>query len=275
MELPNDIWEEIIKQSKKTNDEIVADMNLKQLFWLEHTIREKKMERCNDIKSKLDKYDVVEINTQDGLGYEYIIADDCRNEHRYIKCFKLVAGITKSIFGNYQYGCKKIEKIDLYDYELYDINIKIKSKCVDRYNANINIANKLKVGDVFCYSLYTSAEWCKCSNHYEATPYDMELFDLNIRYDMVRDITSHKLIIINYNKSFNTEHQRFVSYINKYMILNKVEYADNAGEFIKCKKKLLLDSILEIDKINNNKFYFDNVNKKQLIKIQERLKLRR
>jgi hypothetical protein len=28
MELPNDIWNIIVKQSKKSNDEFVADMNL-------------------------------------------------------------------------------------------------------------------------------------------------------------------------------------------------------------------------------------------------------
>ena len=42
MELPNDIWIDIVKQSKKTNDDIVADMNLKELFWLEHSILQKK-----------------------------------------------------------------------------------------------------------------------------------------------------------------------------------------------------------------------------------------
>jgi hypothetical protein len=31
MELPNDIWIEIVKQSKKTNEDIVADINFKRI----------------------------------------------------------------------------------------------------------------------------------------------------------------------------------------------------------------------------------------------------
>jgi hypothetical protein len=49
---------------------------------------------------------------------------------------------------------------------------------------------------------------------------------------------------------------------------------DNEVEFIRCKKKLLYESIFEIDKINDNKIYFENVNKKQLIQIQKSLKIR-
>jgi hypothetical protein len=32
--------------------------------------------------------------------------------------------------------------------------------------------------------------------------------------------------------------------------------------------------MMEIDKINDNKIYFENVNKKQLIKLQKSLKIR-
>jgi hypothetical protein len=32
MELPNDIWDIIVKQSKKTNEELVKDMDLKDLL---------------------------------------------------------------------------------------------------------------------------------------------------------------------------------------------------------------------------------------------------
>jgi hypothetical protein len=56
MELPNDIWIDIVKQSKKTNDDIVADMNLKELRMLELVIAERKTKMYNSIKSKIDKY---------------------------------------------------------------------------------------------------------------------------------------------------------------------------------------------------------------------------
>ena len=195
MELPTDIWDMIVKQSKKTNDDIVADMNLQQLFWLEHSIIQKKMEICSDIKYKIDKYDVIEIANLDyddkNITDKYIVADVILSEHRYIKCFKLIAGDKKTIFGNYQFAYKKIDKIDLYDYKL---NIKIKSKYIDRCIENRNITNKLKVGDVFCYSMYSCAEWCKMRNRIN----EMEFFEDGLRYDVVIDTTPDNIIIIKY-----------------------------------------------------------------------------
>ena len=272
MELPNDIWEEIVKQSKKTNDDIVADMNLKELFWLEHSIIQKKMEICNTIKSKIDKYDVIEItklNCDDkNITEEYIVADDILSDHRYIKCFRLIAGDKKTIFGNYQFAYKKIYKIDLYDYKL---NIKIKSKWEHRNRENINIANKLKVGDVFCYSLYTGAEWCKMRNRI----YEMETFQDGLKYGVVNNITPNKIVMVNYYKISNTDNiVRSVKYIDKNMILNKVEYEDNEVEFIRCKKLFMLMCMMEIDKIEDITEYFENVNKHQIIKLQKRLKIR-
>ena len=263
MELPNDIWNIIVKQSKKSNDDIVADMDLKDLFWLEHSILQKKLEICDAIKYKIDKYDVIEINTQD-----YIVADTNLSDHRYIKCFRLIAGDKKTIFGNYQFAYKKIDKIDLYDYKL---NIKIKSKYVDRYRENINIANELKVGDVFCYSLYTGAEWCKMRNRIN----EMEFFNDSLKYGVVNNITPNKIVMVNYYKISNTHNiVRSVKYVDKCMVLNKIEYYDNEVEYIRCKKKFMLMCMMEIDKINDNKEYFENVNKKQLINLQKRLKIR-
>lgn len=271
MELPNDIWDIILKQSKKTNDDIVADMDLKQLFWLEQSIIQKKMEICNAIKSKIDKYDVIEItklNYEDkNITEDYIIADDILSEHRYIKCFKLVNGDKKTIFGKYQFAYKKIYKIDLYDYK---INIKIKSKIQDRCRENINIANKLKVGDVFVYSLYTGYEWCKMRNRI----YEMEFFEDGLLNGVVIDKTPNKIIIVNYYKINDTDIVNSVKYIDKNMILNKVEYEHDEVEFIKMKKKFLYICMFDINKINDNKIYFENINKKQLIKIQKRLKIR-
>ena len=272
MELPNDIWDIIVKQSKKTNDDIVADMDLKELFWLEHSILQKKMEICDAIKSKIDKYDVIEItklNYEDkNITEEYIVADDILSEHRYIKCFKLITGDKKTIFGNYQFAYKKIYKIDLYDYKL---NIKIKSKIQDRCRENINIANKLRVGDMFCYSLYTGAEWCKMRN----SIYEMETFEDGIIYGVVNKITAYKIVMVNYYKISNTDNiVRSVKYIDKNMILNKINYEDNEVEYIKMKKKFMYICMIEVNKILDNNEYFENVNKKQLIKLQKKLKIR-
>jgi len=272
MELLNDIWNEIVKQSKKTNHEIIADMDLRELFWLEHSIEQKKMRICDAIKYKIDKYDVIEItklNYDDkNITEEYIVADVILNEHRYIKCFKLIAGDKKTIFGNYQFAHKKIYKIDLYDYKL---NIKIKSKWEQRNRENIKIANSLKIGDVFCYSLYTGYEWCRMRN----SIFEMETFEDGLKYGVVNDITPNKIVMVNYHKISNTDNiVRSVKYINKNMILNKIEYEDNTEQFIKYKKLFGYRYILDIDKFNDNNNYFKYVNKKQLIKLQKRLKIR-
>jgi hypothetical protein len=60
----------------------------------------------------------------------------------------------------------------------------------------------------------------------------------------------------------------------KMMVLNKINYEDNEVEFIRCKKKFMLMFMMEIDKINHITEYFENVNKKHLIKIQKSLKIR-
>jgi hypothetical protein len=264
MELPNDIWDIIVKQSKKSNEELVKDMDLEDLLWLEHSILQKKMEICDAIKYKIDKYDVIEINM-----LEYIVADTILSDHRYIKCFRLIAGDKKTIFGNYQFAFKKIYKIDLYDYKL---NIKIKSKYQDRYRENINIANKLKVGDVFCYSLYTGAEWCKM----RCRIYEMDTFEDGLFYGVVNTITPNKIVMVNYHKtstSYTDNIIRCLKYVDKSMILNKINYEDNTEQYINMKKKFMYMCMMEIDKIYDNKDYFENVNKNDLIQIQKRLKI--
>jgi hypothetical protein len=81
--------------------------------------------------------------------------------------------------------------------------------------------------------------------------------------------------MVNYYKTSNTNNIiRSVKYIDKNMILNKVEYDDNTEQFIKYKKLFGYRYILDIDKINDNKIYFENVNKKQIINLQKRLKIR-
>jgi len=268
MELPNEIWCDIVKQSKKSNDDIVADMNLKELRMLELVIAKRKTEMYDVIKSKLDRYDIIEV-FDDNNKYlmDCVVIDKIAKKECCIRVCELKNGNKKTIFGNYLNGNMTNEDLCLFTY-----NIKIKSKCVDRYRENINIANKLKVGDVFCYSLYTGAEWCKMRNRI----YEMEQFTEGLKYGVVNDITPNKIVMVDYYKTSITDTNitRIVKYINKNMILNKVEYEDNEVEYIICKKKFMMMCMLEVDKIEYNKIYFENVNKKNLIQIQKRFKIR-
>ena len=267
MELPNDIWNEIVKQSKKTNDDIVAELTLKELRMLEIVIAERKTKMYNAIKSKLNKYDIIEV-FDDNNKYimDCVVIDKIAKRECCIRVCELKNGNKKTIFGNYLNGNMNNEDLCLFTY-----NIKIKSKYIDRCRENINIANKLKVGDVFVYSLYTGYEWCKMKNRI----YEMEFFEDGIKYGVVNDITPNKIVMVYYSKTSNTSDIiSGLRYIDKNKILNKVDYDDNEVEFIRMKKKFMFMSMLEIDKINDNKIYFENVNKKQLIKIQKRLKIR-
>jgi hypothetical protein len=267
MELPNDIWTDIVKQSKKTNADIVADMNLKELRMLEMVIAERKSKMYNAIKSKIDKYDIIEV-FDDNNNYvkDCVVIDKIAKRDCYIRVCELNNGNKKTIFGNYLNGNMHNEDLCLFTY-----NIKIKSKYPDRYRENINIANKLKVGDVFCYSLYTGAEWCKLRRRI----YEMETLEDGLKYGVVIDKTPNKIVIVFYYKISNADHiVKSIKYINKNMVLNKINYEDNEVEFIKMKKKFAYMCMIEIDKINDNNEYFENVNKKQIINLQKKLKIR-
>ena len=267
MELPNDIWDIIVKQSKKSNDDIIADMDLKEVRMLEIVIAERKTKMYNAIKSKLDRYDIIEVfDDNNKYVMDCVVIDKIAKRECCIRVCELKNGNKKTIFGNYLNGNMTNEDLCLFTY-----NIKIKSKWEHRCRENNKIANSLKVGDVFVYSLYTGAEWCKMKNRI----YEMETFEDCLKYGIVNDITPNKIVMVNYYKISNTDNiVRSVKYVDKNMILNKVEYEDNEVEYIKCKKKFMFMCMVEIDKIEDNNEYFKSVNKKQLIKLQKRLKIR-
>ena len=76
MELPNDVWDMIIKQSIKTNADIIADMDLQQLELLEELIKNKKKRIYTEITNKLDKYDVIEVYSLDNKYLDSFVVID-------------------------------------------------------------------------------------------------------------------------------------------------------------------------------------------------------
>jgi hypothetical protein len=82
----------------------------------------------------------------------------------------------------------------------------------------------------------------------------METFEDSLNYGVVNNITPNKIVIVNYYKTSNTNNiVRSVKYVDKNMVLNKIEYEDNEVEFIRCKKKFMFMCMMEIDKIEYNK----------------------
>ena len=273
MELPTDIWDMIVKQSKKTNADIIADMDLQQLELLEALIKDKKKRIYNAIKNKLDKYDVIDAYSIDNKYINsFIVIDKNITNINFIKVCKLVSGNKKTIFGNYMGSPTYNEYIDL-----STVNIKIKKKLQDNYTDNVKIANSLKVGDVFCYSMYSCAEYVKYKTRIRRSLED------GLRYDVVIDMTPDNIIIIKYFRINNFELSNDISssieFVNKKKVLYKINYDDNADEYIKSRKHLFTRCLLAINKLRATdiKQYFCKVRKyqiKHMITVQKRLGLR-
>lgn len=268
MELPNEIWCEIVKQSKKTNEEFLDEMNIKQLRELQLMIEKKKTKIYDNIKSKLNKYDVIELYRNDSWITDCVILDTNLKLPNFIKVCDLVNGNKKTIFGNYRTGDRVSGFINLDNH-----NFIIKSKWEQRNRENINIANKLKIGDVFCYSMITSAEWCKLKSGLDLPMYNFQQY---IYYAVVDDITRYKIKIKKYYRTDQNDLKLDIvtNHIDKNMVLKKIEYDDEPLKYIHQKRKFMFRCIIDIGKILDNNEYFENVNKKQLIKLQKKLKIR-
>ena len=276
MELPTDIWDMIVKQSKKTNTDLIDDMDLQQLELLQTLITDKKKRIYTEIKNKLDKYDVIEVYSLNNKYINsFIVIDKNISVINFIKVCKLNSGNKKTIFGNYSSSSMYNDFINL-----SIVNIKNISKFEDRCKENIDIANKLKVGDVFCYSVYTCAEYVK----YRKTIFEMELLEDGLLYNVVIDTTPNTIKIIKYYRinnsdEFNNELKSSIETINKKNVLCKISYDDNADEYIKSRKHLFTRCLLSINRLKNVdlKQYFNQVRKyqiKHMIITQKRLGLR-
>ncbi len=269
MELPNDIWCKIVNQSLKTNDDIIQDMDLNDLKKLQNMIILKKQKIYKSIKSNFNKYDIIEVYSNDNIYImDCIIIDyNLNNATNIISVIRLYNGINKTILGNYYSANRYNQNISLDIHKIY-----LKLSLVERNNENIKIANTLKVGDVFIYSIYTGAEFCKLRNRI----YEMNTLDEGLKFGVVNKITLNKIMVINY---YTTEDTNIIvknyKYIYKNTILQKINYNDNPIDYIKMKKKFMYACMMDINNIDDNVEYFKNVDKKQLIKQQKNLFINR
>jgi hypothetical protein len=133
MELPSDIWNLIVSESLKNNDDIINGMELNDLTLLESVIANKK-EKFYEEKNKI----------------------------------------------------------------------------------NIKIANELKIGDVFSYSLNSGAELCKQN----------ELIENEIIYDVVYNLNDNQIVTRSFVIDGGVVFGSVRMFINKNQILNKLNYND-------------------------------------------------
>lgn len=276
MELPSEIWDKIVKQSKKSNSEFIKDKNLNELIELEKAIEEKRNKIYDDIKSKLNKYDIIKVThktDKHAFNCDLLITNLNLKKSNKISVCNLNKCNEKCIFGNYKNG-----DIHSFQIDLNDCIIKVISTLADRNKENIKFANTLEIGDVFVYSNYTSAEWVKHRYRF----IDLSTFENSFLYSVVEDITPEKIIIKNYTKMIDgvciTRYNQNIQYINKNIVLKKLNFKDNEKLYSNLKKDYFI-SLINIDiRCGNIHNYFDKIDKdyiKQLINLQKIFKIRR
>ena len=263
MELPNEIWEIIVKQSIKSNYEFIKDMSIYELYTLEYEIKEKRKKIYDTMKSKLNKYDIIKVTHKtDRNAYNCdllitnlkLISEDKISVANLNKCNK------KCIFGNYKSG-------DIFNFQvdLNNVDIEVINTLTDRNKENIKIANSLKIGDIVVYSNYTSAEWVRHKSNY----FDLSSFENSLSYAIIKDITP-QYITIRFNITirdgvfvvgFKNGSNR---YINKNVVLNKFNFNDNEELYMKLRKTHFSDVILpaivyQYDMKKFNMYYKHNI----------------
>lgn len=279
MELPNEIWDIIVKQSIKSNSEFIKDMSIYELYELEYEIKEKRKKIYDTIKKQLNKYDIIKVTHKtDKNAYkcDLLIINLNLNNSNEISVANLNKSNKKCIFGNYKNG-------DIFNFQidLNNVDIEVISSLADRNKENIKIANSLKIGDIVVYSKYTSAEWVKYRSRYN----DLSSFKNSFVYRVVEDITPQYIIIQN-NTPFNKDKQ----YINKNIVLKKLNFENNEKVYINLKKDYFMDKINShirccgIISSTSNYYlfstsnYFEQINKKyikHLINLQRKFNIKR
>ena len=269
MELPIDIWDIIVKQSKKSNSEFIKDKNLNELYELEYEIKEKIKKIYDTIKSKLKKYDIIKVTHKtDKKAYKCVLFNFYR-DHK-ISVAHLIKCNEKGIFGNYNIVRDMFNSQFRSYIDLNNVDIEVISSLEDRNKENIKFANSLNIGDVFIYYDYR--------NYFDSSSSSFS----PIRYSVVEDMTAEKLIIKNHtfirrDERCITIFNRNKQYINKNKVLKKLNFHDNKKLYINLKKDYFMDKINTAIRCEKNYNHFDKINKeyiKQLINLQRKLKIR-
>ena len=94
-------------------------------------------------------------------------------------------------------------------------------------------------------------------------------------------MTPEKIIIKNHtiirDEIYITRFNRNKQYINKNIVLNKLNFKDNEKVYSNLKKDYFMDKINMLIRCGNNYNHFDKIDKdyiKHLIKLQKKLKIR-
>jgi len=187
MELPNDVWDIIVKKSLKTDEEIIKDKTYYQLSHLMSEIKLRQNQIIRNIKKKINKYDILDIYYNGVYHYTGIVIDKLNNDKPYIR-MRHISKVNeyKTIMGDYQV-CYRGGYTDIIKYEF-----KIVSTEEERKNKSIQLANTLKEGDRVCFSSLSVPQYLRYYYFHGD-----RVIDLN-RDEVVKFITEYKVYFKNY-----------------------------------------------------------------------------
>ena len=207
MELPTEIWKEIMTYCDNSVNNQIKEMSFQDLLETSKNTDTQIQDRLVEMKSKLNCYDIIKFKRtrcpEVPYAYAMVIskANDTRGGRFTIKVIMLTPSTKNTQYGYYkQIHYDYVVQTILY---LSDITFEIVSHFKDTIDANKRIAKSVKVGDVveITPSLFT----CYCRHdclHYGvvSTKYSYNTIEVQMINYLFNDYGNRKVVLENYAK---------------------------------------------------------------------------
>jgi len=165
LELPTDIWETIVKQSKQSAKDLLKDLSFDELNEVMCEATKQRRDKLRCVRNKYPKHTIL----NDTNNQKWVVIGGNNNE-RFVVCEKVYYTIDTTILGNYHknndtrseydiFWIIDLEKDQLvkslshYDKDTY-IDFEVIQYHSDLEATRISRANNLKVGDTFSVFRY-------------------------------------------------------------------------------------------------------------------------
>jgi hypothetical protein len=185
MELPNDIWDIIVKKSLKSNEEIIKEKTYHELCHLMRDIKFRQYQMIRDIKKKINKYDILDIYYDEVYHFSGIVINKLDDNNENIKIRRFIKVANEKTIMDECIACFYICNVNI------RWEFKITSTEEERKNKNIELSNTLKSGDSICYSSVSVPQYLRYYNYHGDS-----LLELN-REGVVAFTTKNKVCVNN------------------------------------------------------------------------------
>jgi len=161
MELPTDVWDIIVKQSIKTDNELIKNKKYHELIQLEKIIADQKNILNNELKATISNNDIIQYHPYNGdemkFNYYLVIANKHIN-NQYIAVVPLANDFPTI---NLEWLREEKKHLCINDGKITIINT-LKSRTANGYE----VANKLKKNDIFRAFVNNIPDWMCVSDYY-------------------------------------------------------------------------------------------------------------